>query len=170
MKKVIFTTLSLAVLATFSSTANAGPNDNCHGYSMQAVSQYKQALANKCGIGGLGWTTDYNMHRTWCQLPTTSTGELNHWSNKRKAAVHGCLQAISKLNNNGKKPQGGIPWGSKCHQGKKEVKNAGFKNVKIWKNKGLYCQFTGRRQGQKYIVVTTQNSANGAKIVNFKTY
>lgn len=167
MKKLNLIIAACGLMATYTPSAVAGPNDNCHGYAMQAVSQYKQALQNKCGIGGLGWTTDYNMHRTWCELPTTSTGELGYWSQKRQAAVNGCKQAIKDLN----KPKGPfVPAGSKCAQGKKEARNAGFKNVKIWKSSGIFCRLTATRQGKKYIIDTTQNSSKGAKIVNFKTY
>ncbi len=157
--------IAAGLLGCLASTAHAAPHGTCQAYASKAVAQHQKTLINKCGIGGKGWSSNHQAHFNWCISPSVKKVHLTSETGRRKRMLDKCLNAIHAMN----KPGGKLA-GQKCRDGKNTLRNTGFKSVKLRSSKGVFCRFKARKQGQKYLVDTTHNSRNGAKIVGFKTY
>ena len=159
------TIVAAGLLGCFATTANAASQGDCQNYASRAVAQHQKTLVNKCGIGGKGWSSNFQAHYNWCVSPSVKKIHLTSQTGRRKRMIDKCLNAIHAMN----KPGGKLA-GQKCRDGKNTLRNTGFKNVKLNSSKGVFCRFKARKQGLRYLVDTTHNSRNGAKIIGFKTY
>lgn len=73
-----------------STEARASGHLNCDAYASTAVIQQQFNLNAHCGITGGGWSTDYNGHRNWCMLDTTTMADLTRETDGRAAALQTC--------------------------------------------------------------------------------
>jgi len=162
-KPTFLAAFAISLVGAFASTAQAGPQHNCNNYAAQAVVDYEKAAFNSCGVSGLGWTADFNMHKSWCEMPHITMADLTKWDRMRKDAVSKCVKTIQAP----KTPVKIYTMSKKCSDGQNAVETAGFQAVKLYSHEGVLCRFTGEKQGEKYRIDTSHNSLAGAKIVGF---
>jgi len=64
----------------------------CKIYAQDAINQYNVYQQRNCGLGGLGWSLDYNAHLNWC-IKRYKKGDLTVIANetaKRNATLANC--------------------------------------------------------------------------------
>jgi hypothetical protein len=79
----------LAVLIA-SVPLHADRNLNCGAYATKAVEQQKWNQFLGCGLRGGAWSTDFNAHVGWCNLPNVRMADITREDNVRESALDQC--------------------------------------------------------------------------------
>lgn len=74
-------------------SAQADPNLNCDAYAKAAVAEQQQNLQLGCGLTGLPWQDNYQVHFNWCQSPGIGIMDISGADQFRLGALAQCKQA-----------------------------------------------------------------------------
>ena len=78
------------MLASVTLTGAAHAQTNCDWYAKTALSQQKQNVDRKCGYSGDGWSSNFAVHRGWCN--SVSPDRWRKAALEREQALQKCTR------------------------------------------------------------------------------